>query len=99
MDQWPAWSSSSRAKTDGPSKRGKHSQSTEPARLTSAAERQSDSKAYSAIGKLLMISLLFYSYLLCMLVSVVGEMCNVKQPTYLPSVCSSSFATTAVQPV
>src|SRR3989440_7554933 len=63
MDQCPACSSSSRAKTDGPSKRGKHSQSTEPARLTSAAERQSDSKAYSAIGTLLMIFLLLY--LLC----------------------------------
>jgi hypothetical protein len=34
-----------RAKTAGASNRGKHSQSTEPARLTSAADRQSDSKA------------------------------------------------------
>ena len=34
-----------RANTAGPSKRGQHSQSTEPARLTSAAERQSDSRA------------------------------------------------------
>src|SRR2546421_2524280 len=59
MDQCPACSSSSRAKTDGPSKRGKHSQSTKPARLTSVAERQSDSKAYSAIGTLLMFSLLY----------------------------------------
>ncbi len=31
--------------TDGASKRGKHSQSTEPAWLTSAADRQSDSSA------------------------------------------------------
>jgi hypothetical protein len=43
--KWPAASSSRRAKTAGPSKRGKHSQSTDPARLTSAAERQSDSSA------------------------------------------------------
>ena len=34
-----------RANTAGESKRGKHSQSTDPARLTSAAERQSDSRA------------------------------------------------------
>src|SRR5215831_18191522 len=57
----PAPESRMRANTAGASKRGKHSQSTEPARLTSAAERQSDSKAYSAIGKLLMISLLSIS--------------------------------------
>jgi hypothetical protein len=31
----------------------------EPARLTSAAERQSDSRAYSAIGRLLIIILLY----------------------------------------
>ena len=37
---------------DGASKRGKQSQSTEPSRLTSAAERQSKSSAYSPIGKL-----------------------------------------------
>ncbi len=41
----PPEGSSSRQNTDGPSKRGKHSQSTEPSRLTSAAERQSDSSA------------------------------------------------------
>ena len=41
----PPAGSSRREKTDGPSKRGKHSQSTEPSRLTSAAERQSDSSA------------------------------------------------------
>jgi hypothetical protein len=41
----PASSSSSRAKTAGESKRGKQSQSTEPARLTSAAEWQSESSA------------------------------------------------------
>jgi hypothetical protein len=40
------------AETDGPSKRGKQSQSTEPVRLTSAAEWQSESSAYSPIGKL-----------------------------------------------
>jgi hypothetical protein len=34
-----------RANTAGASKRGKHSQSTEPARLTKAAERQSDNSA------------------------------------------------------
>ena len=37
---------------DGPSKRGKQSQSTEPSRLTSAAERESESSAYSPIGRL-----------------------------------------------
>ena len=36
-DQWPASSPRSRAKTDGLSKRGKHSQSIDPSRLTSAA--------------------------------------------------------------
>ena len=41
----PASESRMRANTAGASKRGKHSQSTEPARLTSAAERQSDSRA------------------------------------------------------
>ena len=44
-DQWPACSPSSRAKTDGLSKRGKHSQSIEPSRLTGAALCRSDSKA------------------------------------------------------
>jgi len=44
-EKWPASSSSSRPNTLGASKRGKHSQSTDPARLTSAAERQSDSRA------------------------------------------------------
>jgi hypothetical protein len=34
-----------RAKTAGASNRGKHSQSTEPDRLTRDAERQSDNKA------------------------------------------------------
>ena len=41
----PPWVSRTRANTAGASKRGKHSQSTEPARLTRAAERQSDSRA------------------------------------------------------
>ena len=41
----PPAGSSRRQNTDGASKRGKHSQSTEPSRLTSAAERQSDSSA------------------------------------------------------
>ena len=41
----PPSESRMRANTAGASKRGKHSQSTEPARLTSAAERQSDSRA------------------------------------------------------
>jgi hypothetical protein len=36
----------------GPVEAGKQSQSTEPSRLTSAAERQSESSAYSPIGKL-----------------------------------------------
>ena len=43
--QYPAASSRRRPNTDGPSKRGKHSQSIDPPRLTSAAERQSDSRA------------------------------------------------------
>ena len=41
----PPAGSSRRQNTEGPSKRGKHSQSTEPSRLTSAAERQSESSA------------------------------------------------------
>ena len=41
----PPAGSSRRQNTDGPSKRGKHSQSTEPSRLTSAADRQSDTSA------------------------------------------------------
>jgi hypothetical protein len=41
----PPPSSRMRLNTAGASKRGKHSQSTEPALLTSAAERQSDSRA------------------------------------------------------
>jgi hypothetical protein len=45
IEKWPPSSSRMRANTAGASKRGKHSQSTEPARLTSAAERQSDSRA------------------------------------------------------
>jgi hypothetical protein len=40
-----AASSRMRAKIDGPSKRGKQSQSMDPPRLTNAAERQSDSSA------------------------------------------------------
>jgi hypothetical protein len=48
----PPAGSRRRQNTDGPSKRGKQSQSTEPSRLTSAAERQSESSAYSPIGKL-----------------------------------------------
>jgi hypothetical protein len=45
IEKWPASSSSRRANTLGPSNRGKHSQSTDPALLTRAAERQSDSRA------------------------------------------------------
>jgi hypothetical protein len=41
---------SRKAKTDGLSNLGKHSHSTDPSRLTSAAELQSDSSACSAIG-------------------------------------------------
>jgi hypothetical protein len=41
----PPAGSSKPQNTDGPSKRGKHSQSTEPSRLTSAAVRQSESSA------------------------------------------------------
>ncbi len=41
----PPAGSSRRQNTDGASKRGKHSQSTEPSRLTSAADRQSDNSA------------------------------------------------------
>jgi hypothetical protein len=44
-DQCRAPASSSRANTLGPSKRGKQSQSTDPAWLTRATERQSDSSA------------------------------------------------------
>ena len=44
-EKWPPPGSRTRLKTAGESKRGKHSQSTEPSRLTSAAERQSDSSA------------------------------------------------------
>ena len=44
-DQWPACSPSSRPKTDGLSKRGKHNQSIEPSRLTSAAPCRSDRSA------------------------------------------------------
>jgi hypothetical protein len=43
--KWPARSSSSRAKQDAESNRGQQSQSSEPARLTSAAERQSERSA------------------------------------------------------
>jgi hypothetical protein len=45
IDQWPAASSRMRPKTDGESKRGRHNQSIEPSRLTSALDRQSDSIA------------------------------------------------------
>ena len=48
--QWPAWSPSSRPNTDGLSKRGNDSQSTEPARVTSALECRSDRRAWSAMG-------------------------------------------------
>ena len=51
--------------TDGPSKRGKQSQSTEPSRLTSAAERQSGSSAYSPIGKLSIAVPLVIRQMLC----------------------------------
>ena len=47
----PRRSSSRRAKTEGESNRGKQSQSTEPDRCTSAADRQSDRRAYSAMGE------------------------------------------------
>src|SRR6266496_3854073 len=53
IDQCPASWSSSRAKQDGLSNRGQVSQSTEPDRVTRAAEWQSDSRACSAIGMLL----------------------------------------------
>ena len=43
--RWPASSSSSRPSTEGLSKRGKHSQSTDPARLTRAAQCRSESSA------------------------------------------------------
>ena len=48
----PPAGSSRRPNTDGASKRGMQSQSTEPSRLTSPAEWQSESSAYSPIGKL-----------------------------------------------
>jgi hypothetical protein len=38
---------------EGLSKRGQHSQSTDPPRVMSAAEWQSESMAYSEIGELL----------------------------------------------
>jgi hypothetical protein len=38
MEKWPADGSRSRPNTDGLSKRGLHNQSTDPARLISAAE-------------------------------------------------------------
>jgi hypothetical protein len=44
-DQDPARSSSNRAKIDALSKRGMHSHSTEPSRLTSAAPCRSDTSA------------------------------------------------------
>jgi hypothetical protein len=43
--KWPPSASRMRAQEAGASKRGEHSQSTDPARLTSAAARQSDSSA------------------------------------------------------
>ena len=52
-DQEPACSPSSRAKIDGLSKRGKHNQSIDPSRLTSAALCRSDSRAYSPIAVVL----------------------------------------------
>ncbi len=57
IDQWPASSSRTAANTDGPSNRGKHSQSTEPAVVTRAAECRSDSSAWSAMGTALMTAL------------------------------------------
>jgi hypothetical protein len=45
IDQCPASSPSSRPKTEGRSNRGKQSQSTEPSRLTSAPEWQSEIRA------------------------------------------------------
>ena len=50
--QWPACSPSSRPNTDGLSKRGNDSQSTEPPRVTSALECRSDRRAWSAMGVL-----------------------------------------------
>ena len=41
--KWPASASSSAANTEGLSNRGRHSQSTLPSRLTSAAPCRSDS--------------------------------------------------------
>ena len=46
----PAWRSSSCPKTLGESKRGTHSQSTDPSGATSALVWQLERKAYSAIG-------------------------------------------------
>jgi len=53
-----------------PVEAGKQSQSTEPSRLTSAAERQSESRAYSPTGKLfimvpLMIGQTLYAWNRC----------------------------------
>ncbi len=45
IEKCPAASSRIRAKTAGLSNLGRHSQSTEPARLTSAAEWQSETSA------------------------------------------------------
>ena len=45
IDECPAASSSNRPKTDGLSKRGKHSQSTDPSAVARAAEWQSDKSA------------------------------------------------------
>lgn len=50
IDQCPAASSSRRPNTDGLSKRGNESQSTEPAAVTSAALCRSDNNACSPIG-------------------------------------------------
>ena len=52
IENWPPAGSSRRQNTDGASNRGRQSQSTEPSRLTSPAEWQSESSAYSPIGKL-----------------------------------------------
>src|SRR6266508_580895 len=54
IDQCPAASSSSRPKIDGLSKRGKHSQSTDPSTVVKAAEWQSDRIACAAMGTSLM---------------------------------------------
>ena len=51
IEKWPASGSRIRENSAGLSKRGRHSQSIEPSEPTSAAELQSESIAYSPIGR------------------------------------------------